>query len=192
MGWPLPIQILCWSNISKSMPNNKVNNVNKFHHTEAWGGHFSSKKVATKILQFGFYWLTSFKDKQVLQNIQKLLKIGIYFKIKHDAFESHSYDWNFWLLRYTFYETIFTIIWLVYMSVAIDYVSIWIDAIPSQNIDHKIVTKFLKENLLSQFGISHTIISDGETHFYNKPFESLIKKKNEITHKITTLKQVDR
>ena len=46
--------------------------------------------------------------------------------------------------------------------------------------------KFLKENILSRFGIPRAMISDGGTHFYNKSFKSLMKK-YEITHKVATL-----
>ena len=73
----------------------------------------------------------------------------------------------------------------IYILVAVDYVSKWIEAIPSRNKDHSTVLKFLKENILSRFGIPRTIISDGGTHFCNKPFESLMKK-YAITHKVAT------
>jgi hypothetical protein len=73
----------------------------------------------------------------------------------------------------------------VYILVAVDYVSKWIEAIPSRNNDHKTVIKFLKENILSRFGIPRVMISDGGTHFCNKPFESLMKKYG-ITHKVAT------
>ena len=43
----------------------------------------------------------------------------------------------------------------------------------------------IKENILSQFGIPRAMISDGGTHFCNKPFESLMKKYG-ITHKVVT------
>ena len=33
-----------------------------FCHSEACGGHFSVRKMADKILQADFYWLTLFKD----------------------------------------------------------------------------------------------------------------------------------
>jgi hypothetical protein len=52
--------------------------------------------------------------------------------------------------------------------------------------DHKTMIKFLKENILSRFGISWAIINEGGTHFCNKPFESLMKKYG-ITHKVTSL-----
>ena len=45
---------------------------------------------------------------------------------------------------------------------------------------------FLKENLLSRFGIPRVIISDGGKYFCNKPFESFMKKYG-ITHKVATL-----
>jgi hypothetical protein len=73
----------------------------------------------------------------------------------------------------------------VYILVAVDYVSKWIEAIPSRNNDHKIVIKFLKENILSRFGIPRAMISDGGTHFCNKSFKSLMKKYG-IIHKVAT------
>ena len=51
--------------------------------------------------------------------------------------------------------------------------------------DHKIVIHFLKENILSIFGIPRPIISDGGKHFCNNPFESLMNKYG-ITHKVAT------
>jgi hypothetical protein len=45
--------------------------------------------------------------------------------------------------------------------------------------------KFLKENILSRFGIPRAMIRDGGTHLCNKPFESLMKKYG-ITHKVVT------
>jgi hypothetical protein len=62
----------------------------------------------------------------------------------------------------------------LYILVAIDYVSKWIETIPSRNNDHKIVIKFLKENILSRFRIPRAMISDGGTHICNKSFESLM------------------
>ncbi|KAH9781036.1 hypothetical protein KPL71_008306 [Citrus sinensis] len=48
-----------------------------------------------------------------------------------------------------------------YILVVVDYVSKWIEAIPCRHNDHKIVIRFLKENILSRFGIPRAIISDG-------------------------------
>ena len=45
--------------------------------------------------------------------------------------------------------------------------------------------RFLKENILSRFGIPRVMISDGGTHFCNKIFESLMKKYG-VTHRVAT------
>ena len=73
----------------------------------------------------------------------------------------------------------------VYILVAVDYVSKWIETMSCQNNDSKTVVKVLRENILSRFGIPWAIISDGGKYFFNKSFESLMKKYG-ITYKITT------
>ena len=66
-----------------------------------------------------------------------------------------------------------------------DYVSKWIEAIPSKHNDHRVVLKSLKENIFSRFGVPKAIISDRGTHFCNKPFETLLAKYG-VKHKVVT------
>ena len=68
--------------------------------------------------------------------------------------------------------------------VAVDFVSKWVEVIPSKTNDNKVVIKFLKENILSRFGTPRAIISDNGTHFCNKSFEALMRKYT-ITHKLS-------
>ncbi|KAL6333169.1 hypothetical protein AAG906_028352 [Vitis piasezkii] len=63
-----------------------------------------------------------------------------------------------------------------YILVGVDYVSKWVEAIPCKQNDHRVVLKFLKENIFSRFGVPKAIINDGGTHFCNKPFETLLAK----------------
>ena len=42
-----------------------------------------------------------------------------------------------------------------YILVAVDYVSKWVEVIPSKTNDNKVVIKFLKENIFSLFGTPH-------------------------------------
>ncbi|XP_077237197.1 uncharacterized protein LOC143878868 [Tasmannia lanceolata] len=51
--------------------------------------------------------------------------------------------------------------------------------------DHKVVVKFLKDNIFSRFGTPRAIISDRRKHFCNRPFEALMKKYGN-THKLAT------
>ena len=73
----------------------------------------------------------------------------------------------------------------IYILVGVDYGSKWIEAVPCKAADHKVVLKFLKENIFSRFGVPKAIISDGGSHFCNKPFENLLAKYG-VKHKVAT------
>ena len=73
----------------------------------------------------------------------------------------------------------------LYILLAIDIVSRWVEAIPTRANDHKVVIKILKENIFSRFRMPRAVISDQGTHLCNKPFEALMGKYG-ITHKVST------
>jgi len=170
----------------RCIPDNEVSSVIKFCHSEACGGHFSSRKTTAKILQSGFYWPAMFKDSHAFcktcENCQKLGSISkCHMMPLNPILVIEIFDcWGI-----DFMGLFPPSFGFLYILVAVDYVSKWIEAIPSRNNDHKTVIKFLKENILSRFGIPRAMISDGGTHFCNKPFESLMKKYG-ITHKVAT------
>ncbi|RVX08259.1 Retrovirus-related Pol polyprotein from transposon opus [Vitis vinifera] len=72
-----------------------------------------------------------------------------------------------------------------YILVGVDYVSKWVEAIPCRSNDHIVVLKFLKDHIFARFGVPKAIISDGGTHFCNKPFETLLAKYG-VKHKVAT------
>ena len=59
------------------------------------------------------------------------------------------------------------------------------EAIACKHNDHKMVVKFLKENIFTRFGVPKAIISDEGTHFCNKIFNNLITKYG-VKHKVAT------
>ena len=67
----------------------------------------------------------------------------------------------------------------------VDYVSKWVEAIPCKTNAHKVVLKFLKENIFSRFGVQKAIISDEGSHFCTKPFKNLMAKYG-VKHKVAT------
>ena len=73
----------------------------------------------------------------------------------------------------------------MYILVGVDYVSKWVEKFPCKAADHRVVLKLLKENIFSRFGIPKAIISDGGSHFCNKPFENLLAKYG-VKHKVAT------
>ena len=73
----------------------------------------------------------------------------------------------------------------LYILVGVDHVSKWVKAVPCRAADHRVVLKFLKDNIFSRFGVPKAIISDGGSYFIKKPFESLLTKYG-VKHKVAT------
>ena len=62
----------------------------------------------------------------------------------------------------------------IYILLAVDYVSKWVEAAACPKNDANTVVGFLQRNILSKFGTPRTIISDGGSHFANKVFDKLM------------------
>jgi hypothetical protein len=60
----------------------------------------------------------------------------------------------------------------LYILVAVDYVSKWVEAVACKTNDHRVVVKFLKDTIFTRFGTPRAIINDGGTHFCNQIFLS--------------------
>ena len=73
----------------------------------------------------------------------------------------------------------------IYIMVGVDYVSKLVEEVPCRVANHKVVLKFLKENIFSRFRIPKAIISNGGSHFCNKPAENLLAKYG-VKHKVVT------
>ena len=72
-----------------------------------------------------------------------------------------------------------------YILVAVDYVSKWIEAQACPTSDAKTMTRFLKKNIFTRFGVPRAIISDEGSHFCNKAFECLMTSYG-VRHKVAT------
>ena len=59
----------------------------------------------------------------------------------------------------------------------------WVEAIACKHNDHKVVVKFLMDNIFTRFRVPKAIISDGSTHFCNKPFNNLLARYG-VKHKV--------
>ena len=62
----------------------------------------------------------------------------------------------------------------LYILLAVDYVSKWVEAIACLRNDVNIVVGFIQRNILSRFGAPRTIISDEGSHIANKFFAKLM------------------
>ena len=70
-----------------------------------------------------------------------------------------------------------------YILLAVDYVSMWVEAITTQTNDAKVVLKFLKKNIFTRFGTPRALISDEGSHFCNKWVEKKLLKYG-VRHRI--------
>ena len=168
------------------MPKEEQQGILSHFHESTCGGHFASQKTAMKVLQSGFYWISLFKDAHnVCRACDKCQRLGKISR-RHmmplnpilvvDLFDVWGIDFM-GLFRVSF--------GYIYILVRVDYVSKWVEAVPCRAADHKVVLKFLKENIFSRIGVSKAIISDGGSHFCSKPFENLLAKYG-VKHKVAT------
>ena len=71
------------------------------------------------------------------------------------------------------------------VQVVMDYVSKWVEAIPTKINDHQEVLRFLTRCIFARYGCLRAIISDGGSHFNNAHFQAFLKKYG-VHHRITT------
>ena len=73
----------------------------------------------------------------------------------------------------------------VYILLAVDYVSKWVEAKATRTDDAKVVVDFVDTNIFSRFGTPKAIISDRGKHFCNRTLEAVLKKYG-VTHRVST------
>ena len=73
----------------------------------------------------------------------------------------------------------------LYIVLAVDYISKWVEAKTTRTDDSKVVVDFIKSNIFVRFGTPKVIIIDRGTHFCNRSVKTLFRKYN-ITHKMST------
>ena len=154
-------------------------------HENACGGHFASQKTAMKVLQSGFYWPSLFKDAHNIclecNRCQRLGKISRRHMIPLNPILVVDL-FDVWGIN--FMEPFPVSFGYIYI-LGVDYVSKWVEAVPCRAADHKVLLKFLKENIFSRFRVPKAIIIDEGSHFCNKPFENLLGKYG-VKHKVAT------
>ena len=63
-----------------------------------------------------------------------------------------------------------------YILLAVDYLSRWVEAIPTRLDNAQTILKFLRSHIFSRFGVRRAVISDQGTHFCNKLINNLLAK----------------
>ena len=138
-------------------------------HSLECGGHASSAKTAVKMLQSGFFWLSLFKDaREFILKCDRCQRTGNISRCHEmpltNIVEIELFDvWGI-----NFMGPFSSSHGNKYILVGVDYVSKWVEAIASPTNDAKVVTKFLRRNIFTGFGIPRAIISDVSSHFCHR------------------------
>ena len=153
-------------------------------HSLTYGGHFAARKTADKILQSNFYWPSIFKDAhrfytECLQcqeaiNISKRDEIPMRLILEVEIFDLWGIDFMGTFPPFDGKE---------YIRV-VDYVSKWVEAIPTRTNNHREVMRFITRCIFARYSCPRAIISDGGSHFNNSHFRALLKKYR-VHHLIT-------
>ena len=136
-----------------------------------------SGRVHTKVLQSSFYWHTLFKDAHhFVSTCDKCQRMGGISRkdepLMHPILEVELFD--LWGMDFIgpfppSYNNL-------YILLAVDYVSKWVEAIPTHTNDAKVVAQFLRSHIFSRFGTPRALITDNGTHFYNKMIDKVLQK----------------
>ena len=122
-------------------------------HALPYGGHFAGDKIAHKIIQSRFYWPTIFKDYfewvklcdqcQRMGNISKRHEMPLQGILVVQLFDVWGID---------FMGPFPASFGNIYILLAVDYVSKWVEAATCQNNDATTVWDFYKEIFSADLG----------------------------------------
>ena len=61
-----------------------------------------------------------------------------------------------------------------HILVVVDYVTKWVEVIPTKSVDHKTSLKMLKDVIFPRFGVPRYLMTDGGTHFMHGAFRKAL------------------
>nr|CAN70506.1 hypothetical protein VITISV_024962 [Vitis vinifera] len=147
--------------IRKCVPEQEQQGILIHCHENACGGHFAYQKTTMKVLQSGFCWPSLFKDAHTMcKSYDKCQRLGKLTRRNMMPLNPILIVDLFYVWGIDFMGPFPMSFGYSYILVGVDYVSKWVEAIPCKRNDHKVVLKFLKENIFSSFGVPKAIISE--------------------------------
>ncbi|CAN6685843.1 unnamed protein product [Malus baccata var. baccata] len=172
--------------IRRCVHDMEFNSILNFCHTYACGGHFGTQRTALKVLECGFYWPTLFKDARTFcmscYHCQRMGNIGAKDQMPQNIILPVEI---FYVWAIDFMGPFPSSHGFLYILLAVDYVSKWVEAKATRTNDSKVVADFIRTNIFARFGMPRVIISDGSSHFCNRTIEALMRKYN-VNHKVST------
>ncbi|KAL4352618.1 hypothetical protein GQ457_06G006820 [Hibiscus cannabinus] len=172
--------------IRRCIPKEEQQTILEQCHSAPYGGHFGGNRTAAKVLQSGFYWPTLHKDAQLFcqqcdrcqrtGNISKRNEMPLQNILEVELFDVWGID---------FMGPFPSSFGNLYILLAVDYVSKWVEAVATTHNDAKTVQRFIKKNIFTRFGTPRVIISDEGRHFDNRSIAAALRKLGK-NHKLST------
>ena len=130
-----------------------------------------------KVLQSGFYWPSLFKDAhQIVSTCDKCQRMGGISKWDEPPMRTILQVELFDLWGMDFMGPFPSSFSNLYILLAMDYVSKWVEEIPTHTNDANVVVKFLRSHIFTRFGTPRALITDSGTHLCNKLVDKVLKK----------------
>ena len=177
--WEEPILYRHCANqvIRQCVPEDEMVSILNHCHTLPCGGHFGGQSATTKVLKSGFYWLSLFKDSyQFVSTYDKCQRMGSISKKDEPPMSTILEVELFDLWGMDFMGPFPSSFTNLYILLAVDYVSKWVEAIPTRTNDANVVAKFLRSHIFTQFETPRALIIDGGNHFFNKMVDKVLQK----------------
>jgi hypothetical protein len=112
--------------------------------------HFSGQNTGHKVLSCGLYWPIVFRDAyEFAKNCIQCQQMGSISKRNEMPMQPILVFDIFDVWRIDFVVPFPNYFGNLYILVAVDYVSKWIEAIATKINDHKVVCKFIQTNIFS-------------------------------------------
>nr|GEW23396.1 reverse transcriptase domain-containing protein [Tanacetum cinerariifolium] len=163
----------------------KAYDILKACHEGPTGGQHGANLTAKKVFDVSFFWPTIYKDTHDLVKscdiCQRQGKISQRDEMPQNVIQVCKI-FDVWGID--FMGPFPSSQGKMYILVAVDYLSKWVEAKALPTNDARVVVKFLK-SLFPQFGTPRAIISDRETHFCNDKFAKVMSKYG-VTHRLST------
>ncbi|XP_052723844.1 uncharacterized protein LOC128193781 [Vigna angularis] len=145
-------------------------------HEGTFGTHMNGHSMARKILRAGYFWLTMEND--CCTHVRKCEKCQMFednMNVPPTTLNVLSAPWPFSMWG-------IDVIGAIepkasnghrFILVAIDYFTKWVEAVSYANVTRKVVTKFIKRELICRYGLPNKIITDNATNLNNRMMTEL-------------------
>ena len=161
--------------IRQCAPEDEMVSILNHCHTLPCRGHFGGQRTAANVLQSGFYLPSLFKDDhQLVSTCEKWQRIGSIYRKDEPPMSTILEVELFDLWGMDFIGPFPPSFSNLYILLAVDYVSKWVEAILTRTNNANVVAKFLRSHIFTRFGTPRALITDGGTHFCNKMVDKVL------------------